>query len=177
MSLQKQRVHMKNYLALIDISTTPRCDVTPLFAAPGALRMLAEDLAEPFAAANIDAVAAVDALGFIAGTAVAGVLGVGVVALRKGGKLAGQNEGESFVDYSGTQKRLEVRPFLVLRSMRFLIVDEWIESGAQVSAAARLIERLGGVVAGIATINVDTCAQTQALKDKYHLHALWTDGQ
>lgn len=168
---------MKNYLALIDTTTTPRCDVTPLFAAPGALRLLAEDLATPFEAAQMDAVAAVDALGFIAGTAVAGVLGVGVVALRKGGKLPGQNEGEMFVDYSGTQKCLEVRPFLVRPGMRVLIVDEWIESGAQVSAAARLLERLGGVVAGIATINVDTCPQTLALKEKYHLHALWTDGQ
>lgn len=169
---------MKNYLSLIDTHTRgPRCDVTPLFAAPGALRMLAEDLAAPFITANIAAVAAVDALGFIVGTAVACQLGVGVLALRKGGKLPAEAASEAFVDYSGQQKSLEVRPFLVTPGMRLLIVDEWIETGAQVSAAARLIERLGGVVAGIATINIDENQQVKDLCARYTVHALWKGGE
>lgn len=168
---------MKNYLSLIDTNTWPRCDVTPLFAAPGALRMLAEDLAAPFIAANIAAVAAVDALGFIVGTAVACQLGVGVLALRKGGKLPAETASETFVDYSGEQKSLEVRPFLVTPGMRLLIVDEWIETGAQVNAAARLIERLGGVVAGIATINMDENPQVKELCARYTVHALWQGGE
>lgn len=168
---------MKNYLSLIDTNTSgPRCDVTPLFAAPGALKMLAVDLAQPFDRADVDAVAAVDALGFIAGTAVAAELGVGVVALRKGGKLPTEVERETFVDYSGQEKALEVRPSLIQPGMRLLIVDEWIETGAQVNAAARLIERLGGLVAGIATINLDRNAATDALCAQYKVHALWIDG-
>lgn len=61
--------------------------MTLLFADPQALAQLVDDLACPFRRDGIDLVAAIDALGFILGTAVAASLGVGVVPVRKGGKL------------------------------------------------------------------------------------------
>jgi adenine phosphoribosyltransferase len=123
-------------------------------------------LAAPFRG-EVDAVAAIDALGFVLGTAVALELGVGVVAVRKGGKLPVSALREEFVDYSGEAKALELRPDLLKQGQRVLIVDEWVETGTQVRAAAALIERAGSVVAGFATINIDRNARTDGLRSRY----------
>jgi adenine phosphoribosyltransferase len=153
-------------LALVDTSTTPRCDVTPLFADAVALRTVAARLAAPFRG-EVDAVAAIDALGFVLGTAVALELGVGVVTVRKGGKLPVTALREEFVDYSGEAKALELRPGILTQGQRVLIVDEWVETGTQVVAAAALIERAGSVVAGFAAINIDQNTRTDWLRSRY----------
>ena len=88
--------------------------------------------------------AGTDALGFIVGTAVALRLGVGFVPLRKGGKLPVRKETAEFRDYSGAEKALELRAEPWPRGTRVLLVDEWIETGAQARAAVELIERAGG---------------------------------
>ncbi|MHC5179578.1 MAG: adenine phosphoribosyltransferase, partial [Planctomycetota bacterium] len=62
-------------------------DITPLLADARALERAIEALAEPFAEAGIDVVAAVEARGFIFGSAVAKALGAGFVPIRKKGKL------------------------------------------------------------------------------------------
>ena len=54
-----------------------------------------------------------------------------------------------------------------------LIVDEWIETGAQVSAAITLIEGQGAIVAGIATSNIDDNVQTRKIRSKYHVWSVW----
>jgi len=48
--------------------------------------------------------------------------------------------------------------------------------GAQVSAAIALIEQLGAIVAGIATICMDRCPVTSALRDKYAVRQVWSEG-
>jgi adenine phosphoribosyltransferase len=58
---------------------------------------------------------------------------------------------------------------------RVLLVDEWIETGAQVNAAIELIESQKGVVVGVATINIDENKETEKLKKKYKCYAVWTD--
>jgi adenine phosphoribosyltransferase len=54
-------------------------------------------------------------------------------------------------------------------------VDEWIETGAQVKAAAQLIRRQGGKVAGIASISIDVNEKTRSLLETYHCHAVWME--
>jgi len=165
---------MKSYLAKIDDNTPgPRNDVTPSFADRKAFAQLANDLADPFAGMSVDAVGAIDALGFIIGTAIAERLDVGVIALRKGGKLPVETIQQTLTDYSGSQKVLEVRPDLIRPDMRILIVDEWIETGAQVAAAIALIERLGATVAGIATICMDGRPETETLQQRYAVRQVW----
>ena len=58
---------------------------------------------------------------------------------------------------------------------RVLIVDEWIETGAQVSAAVSLIERQGAIVAGIATINMDRNQVTEAIASKVRVWSAMTE--
>jgi len=116
---------MKPYLAKIDTNTTGnRNDVTPLFADRQAFSQLADDLTEPFLEAGIDVVVAIDALGFILGTAIAERLGVGLVPARKGGKLPVETIHESFVDHSGERKALEMRPDAPKRGMNVVVADE-----------------------------------------------------
>jgi len=161
---------MKRYVRLIDTSTTGnRYDVTPLFADAAAFRELVRDLVSPFRGERIDRVVCVDALGFILGTAVAMRIGVGVVPIRKGGKLPVDADRAEFRDYTGEVKQLEMRKDALPAGARVLLVDEWIETGAQIRAAAKLIEGREATVAGIATINMDRNDGTAGIAERYRV--------
>lgn len=165
---------MKSYLRLIDTQTPgPRCDVTPLFADSAAFVQLITDLSAPFATVPLDYVAAIDALGFVLGGAMALHLGKGFIPIRKRGKLPVATRAVEFVDYSGETKGLEIRRGLLQPGDRVLLVDEWIETGTQAQAAIHLIEKEGGVIAGIATINIDDNPLPADLRQRYLCHALW----
>jgi len=167
----------RDYLRLIDSDTSGnRCDVTPLFARPQAFAALIDDLAELIGSTPIDLVACIDALGFVLGTALAQRLGVGILTIRKGGKLPVQANRVTFRDYSGSEKELEIRRDILTTGQRVLIVDEWIETGAQVQAAIQLVEEQGAVVAGIATIHIDDNNHTQTLCSDYRVWSVSTDG-
>jgi adenine phosphoribosyltransferase len=167
---------MKDYLRLIDTNTTgSRCDVTPLFADPEAFAQLVTDLSHPFASTSIDYVAGIDALGFVLGAGIAMRLNKGFIPIRKAGKLPVTAIIAEFVDYTGQKKALELRRGTIKAGDRVLVVDEWIETGAQVQAAIELIEHEGGIVAGIATINIDDNPISARLREKYHCQAIWYD--
>lgn len=169
---------MKEYLRLIDTDTPgPRCDVTPLFMDRVALQSLVDDLAQPFETTEFDFVAGIDALGFILATALAMHLDKGVIVIRKGGKLPVPVVSRQFTDYTGEQKTLELRTDVLNPGDRVLLVDEWIETGAQAFAAIELLEGQGAEVIGIATINIDRNPATQRLRDQYFCHAIWVDGE
>jgi adenine phosphoribosyltransferase len=167
---------MKAYLRLIDTHTPgPRCDVTPLFADPESFAELVADLCGPFQSTAIDYIAGIDALGFILGAAMALHLHKGFIPIRKGGKLPVAVRAVEFVDYTGAPKTLELRMGSIQPGDRVLLVDEWIETGAQMQAAVELIEGAGGVVAGIAAINMDDSPRVRWLRERYKCHALWMD--
>ena len=167
---------MKKYLGLIDVHTRGlRYDVTPLFADANAFSELVTDLAAPFASSDIDMVAGIDALGFILGTAIAIHFGKGLVVIRKGGKLPVQVDNQEFIDYTGQTKSLELRAGFIQPGSRILLVDEWVETGAQVKAAIDLVERQDGIVTGIAAINIDINDKTRPILKKYHCHTVWEE--
>ena len=164
---------LPNYLSLIDTDTPgPRYDVTPLFADFEALSALVDDIFAHFRGNEFDFVAGIDALGFILGTALAMRAKKGFISIRKGGKLPVETRSVQFVDYTGLQKSLEIRPDMLLPGARILLVDEWIETGAQVKAAIELIENQQCEVIGIATINIDENDLTSSLKKKYNCYAV-----
>jgi adenine phosphoribosyltransferase len=165
---------MKSYLQRIDTQTPGnRNDVTPVFADAESFAQLIDDLAEPFLDTPLDCIACIDALGFILGTALARRLGVGIIPVRKGGKLPVKTDGKSFRDYSGQVKRLEIRRDILPDQARVLLVDEWIETGAQILSAAELIESQGGKIIGIATISMDFNSETARIRRKYAVHHVW----
>ena len=157
------------YLALIDNQTNGnRCDVTPLFADYAAFSALVDDLAALVEPLAFDVVAGIDALGFILGTALALRTHAGFVPIRKGGKLPVAVDSAECVDYTGQRKTLELRRDALRPGTRVLLVDEWIETGAQAQAAIQLIEGQGGIIAGIASLHIDDNEQTEPLRARYH---------
>jgi adenine phosphoribosyltransferase len=159
---------VSDYLRLIDRNTSGnRCDVTPLFADPEAFGRLLEDLTGQFAGAEFDLIVAVDALGFVLGTALALRMRKGLVVVRKGGKLPVKTDVAEFVDYTGRTKSLELRPDAIAAGTRVLVVDDWVETGAQVRATICLIEGRGGVVVGVASINIDLSASAELVRLGY----------
>lgn len=159
---------MPDYLRLIEEGRPgTRCDVTPVFADAHAFRSLVDDLCREATAYPHDFVAGIDALGFILGSAIATREGKGFISVRKGGKLPVPANRLEFVDYSNQRKSLELRHGAFPAGSRLLLVDEWIETGAQVRAAIELIEQQSGIVAAIACINCDRDEATAGLRSKY----------
>uniref|UniRef100_A0A8C3CAF4 adenine phosphoribosyltransferase n=1 Tax=Cairina moschata TaxID=8855 RepID=A0A8C3CAF4_CAIMO len=126
----------------------PRPQRGPPPLSPQALQDCVADLLQPFQGDPIDLVAGIDAMGFILGAAVAAALRKGFLAIRKAGHLCVETLSEPYTDYSGREKVMEVRTDTVSPGLRVLLVDQWVETGGTMRAAIRLVERLGGVVAG-----------------------------
>ena len=167
---------MKDYLSLIDRNTRGRCDVTPLFSHYNGFNALVNDLVDQVPKDSVDIVACIDAIGFILGTAISQKLNVGILTIRKGSKLPVSTDSIDFTDYTGLNKQLEIRQDILVEGMRVLIVDEWIETGAQIGASIRLIENQEANVVGIVTISMDDNENTQQIKSKYKVITAWDDG-
>ena len=168
---------MKSYLKRIDTNTIGnRYDVTPLFSHQADFNALVDDLVACVGDTSVDLVAGIDALGFILGTAIALRLKVGILPIRKGGKLPVESYKTEFRDYTGQVKQLEIRRDILSQGLRVLIVDEWIETGAQISGAITLIEGCGAIVAGIASINMDDNAKTRQISSRYEVYTVWEEG-
>ena len=123
-------------------------DITPLLADPKAFAAAVDALCADFAGAQIEYVAAVEARGFIFGAAVAKKLGAGFVPIRKKGKLPWQTESVSYDLEYGTDT-LEVHRDAVKGRAKVLMVDDLLATGGTMAAACKLIEKIGGQVAGI----------------------------
>ncbi len=123
-------------------------DITPLLADPEAFTAAVNALSAGFTEAGVEYVAAVEARGFIFGSAVAEKLGAGFVPIRKKGKLPAQTESITYDLEYGTDT-LEVHLDAVESGAKILMVDDLLATGGTMAAACKLIERIGGKVAGI----------------------------
>lgn len=131
-------------------------DVTTLMRDPEGLRSAVDGIADRHLAGGIDAVAGIEARGFIFGTAVAYRLGCGFVPLRKPGKLPGQKVSRSFeLEYG--RDRIELHIGAIAPGARVLLVDDLIATGGTAEAAVELIREVGG--------RVVECAFVVALPD------------
>ncbi len=165
------------YLKLVKINPDgPRNDVTPLFANFWAFELLVDDLLKPFAPDEYDYVAGIDALGFILATAIAWRAKKGLITIRKAWKLPVPADTESFTDYSGKQKAFELGIGAIKRGSKILVVDEWVETGAQITAAIKLIEKQGGLIAGIVSICLGENDETRKLRENYKCSSVWPKG-
>jgi adenine phosphoribosyltransferase len=165
---------MKRYLRSIDTATSGnRYDVTPIFANAENFSELVADLVRPFRDQRIEAVACIDALGFILGSAMALTLKAAVIPFRKAGKLPTDTVGRAFIDYTGQVKGLELRKGLLTEGERILLVDDWVETGTQVRAAVDLLEAEGAMIVGIAAIKMERNEGTNDIAARYPVHTVW----
>jgi adenine phosphoribosyltransferase len=108
-------------------------------------------LVKPYETARIDAVAAIEARGFVFGAAVAERLGVGFIPIRKKGKLPWTTIGQQYSLEYGVDT-IEIHLDAVRTGERILIVDDLIATGGTAEAAVKLVSRIGGIVAGAAFV-------------------------
>jgi adenine phosphoribosyltransferase len=125
-------------------------DLTPVFAHGESFRAVVDGLIEPFVG-QFDAVAGLEARGFLLAAAAAIDGGVGVLPIRKGGKLPGDIIGETYDLEYGTAT-LEVNPASLPAGSRVLVLDDVLATGGTIGASVSLIERAGWHVAGIAVV-------------------------
>ena len=125
-------------------------DLTPVFADGGALKAMVDALVEPFRG-KFDAVAGVEARGFLLAAAAAYATGTGVVTVRKAGKLPREVVSEDYSLEYGTAT-LELHSADLVPGTRVLILDDVLATGGTLGAAARLFERCGVEVAGVGVV-------------------------
>jgi adenine phosphoribosyltransferase len=125
-------------------------DLTPVFADGTALRVITDALCAPFVG-RIDAVAGVEARGFVLAAAAAYALDTGVLIIRKPGKLPQHVLSESYTLEYGSAT-LEVQPSTLPRGSRILVLDDVLATGGTLAASIRLIERAGWEVAGVSVV-------------------------
>ena len=146
-------------------------DITPLVADPATLQLSVYQLLQPFLGESINAVAGMEARGFIFGSLAAWELSVGFIPLRKPGKLPYDVQSVSY-DLEYGSAALEVHTDAINRGDRVLLVDDLIATGGTAEASCKLVEDLGGEVAGCAfVIELDALNGREKLS-KYRVHSL-----
>ena len=128
-------------------------DITPLLADGDAFGEVVRELATRHtgSGAHVDAVAGVEARGFIIGAALAHELGVGFVPVRKVGKLPGETVQRTYALEYGTAT-IEVQADAVTPGQRVLLVDDVLATGGTAVAAWDLLTECGAEVVEFATI-------------------------
>ncbi len=128
-------------------------DVTTLLGDAQGFKAAITRMADAFRGVPIDAVAGIEARGFIVGGAVADRLGCGFIPIRKKGKLPWKTIGQDYALEYGIDV-IEMHEDAVAAGARILIADDLIATGGTAEAAAKLVRRSGGTVAG-ATFIID----------------------
>jgi adenine phosphoribosyltransferase len=161
-------------------------DLTPVFADPTAFRRMVHGLAGPGAADPrdgavaspdgagpvFDVVVGVEARGFLLAAAVALDAGVGVVPVRKAGKLPRERVAADYVLEYGSAT-LELHSDSIRPGQRVLLVDDVLATGGTLGAAIALIERLGGVVAAVSVVIELAALGGRERLAPHTVHALW----
>lgn len=141
-------------------------DITPLLGDSSAFVGAVNGIVDEFAGVAIDRVVGVEARGFIFGAAVAYRAGAGFVPVRKAGKLPWAVVREEYNLEYGSDK-LEIHRDAIHPGERILIVDDVLATGGTATATAKLVETLGGVVAGLGfLIEIDSLNGRPKLGDR-----------
>lgn len=132
-------------------------DITPVLADPSLMREVIQAMCLPYRDLGITHVVGVESRGFLFGMPMALELGVAFAPARKPGKLPWKTEREAYVleyrsdvlemhaDALALGADTETRPSV-------LVVDDVLATGGTAAAVCRLIERLGGTVAGVSLL-------------------------
>ena len=122
-------------------------DLSTLFRDPAAFGSAMDRMVERYKGQKLDAMAGIEARGFIVASVLVHRLGIGLVLVRKPGKLPADTIGESYsLEYG--EARLEIHRDAVEPDQRVVVVDDLLATGRTASVAGRLLERLGARVEG-----------------------------
>lgn len=149
-------------------------DITTLLNNAEAFSVLMNHLRERYQESELDFIAGIDARGFIFGAALAQMLNVGFVPVRKKGKLPYTTVSEKYVlEYGVDEVEIHIDAFLDIEQPRVLLVDDLIATGGTAYAAANLIRQSGGVcVEACFVLSLDDLGGKEKLQENttvYHL--------
>jgi adenine phosphoribosyltransferase len=144
-------------------------DITPVLADPSLFRDVVREMVASFKGQEIDAIAAVEARGFILGSVLAHELNCGLIPVRKAGKLPYRTRSRKYDLEYGTAA-IEMHEDAFSKGARVLVHDDLLATGGTAGATASLIQDLGGVVAGFSfLINLSFLPGEQHLKERFGL--------
>lgn len=146
-------------------------DITTLMKNAAGLKTVVEELTSDFRERKVDVVVGIEARGYFFAPAVALALGTGFVPVRKPKKLPCEVEFWEYDLEYGTD-RLEIHKDSIEPGQNVLIVDDVLATGGTAAACARLVEKLGGHIAGYGfVIELDFLDGRKKLPH-YHVHSL-----
>jgi len=124
-------------------------DITTLMDKGEAFKYATDKIVQYAREKKVDVVVGPEARGFIIGCPVAYALGVGFIPVRKEGKLPRETiKVEYGLEYG--KDALTIHKDAIKPGQRVLITDDLLATGGTIEATIKLVEELGGVVAGIA---------------------------
>jgi adenine phosphoribosyltransferase len=140
-------------------------DITPLLKDPGALNYVVEQMADEARARDAEAIVGIESRGFIFGCPVALQLGLPFVPVRKPGKLPAKRMSVEYsLEYGDSQ--LDIHEDALEGTSRAFIIDDLLATGGTALATAKLVELIGGEVAGMAFV-----VELTALQGREALHS------
>jgi len=123
-------------------------DITTLLKDKCGFRSVIDALKHHYQNSGVDTILGIEARGFIFAPALAYALGTGFVPIRKPKKLPAESVKVSY-DLEYGSDSLEMHKDALEGGRRVLIVDDLLATGGTAAAAARMVENVGGIVAGI----------------------------
>jgi adenine phosphoribosyltransferase len=141
---------------VVDVPDFPQAgvmfkDLTPLFADGPRFRETIDAIIERHGRTSFDVVAGIEARGFVLAAAIAYATGLGVVPVRKAGKLPRSTHAATY-DLEYGSATLEVHTDAFEPGQRVLVVDDVLATGGTAEATLNLIELAGGIVAGFSVV-------------------------
>ena len=141
-------------------------DITTLIKDPKAFKFTNDKIIEIAKKMQFDKVAAIESRGFVFASAVSYVLNKPFILLRKKNKLPGETYSVDFTLEYG-DATIEVHKDSISKGEKVLIIDDLIATGGTADAAAKLIGKSGGNVAGfVFVINLFDLPGNNLLKKK-----------
>lgn len=126
-------------------------DITPVLADAKLCSEIVDELVEVYKDQQLDAIAGIESRGFFFGFLLANRLGIPFIPIRKAGKLPFKTVSVEYSLEYGTAK-IEMNIDAVTNGMRVLVHDDLLATGGTAAAAAELIRRQGGLIAGFGFI-------------------------
>jgi adenine phosphoribosyltransferase len=159
-----------------DIADFPKAgivfkDITPVLQDPKAFREVIDRMLEYARSKEPDVIVGIESRGFIFGAPLALSLAASYVPVRKLGKLPGETVREEYALEYGTNT-VEIHKDAIRPGDRALIVDDLLATGGTSAAAAKLIEKLGGEVAGLVFLVELTFLSGREVLDGYDVNSL-----
>ncbi|WP_019154646.1 adenine phosphoribosyltransferase [Robertmurraya massiliosenegalensis] len=165
---------LRKHIAIVEDWPKPGIkfkDITPLMNDGEAYHYATDQIVEYAREKDIDIIVGPEARGFIIGCPVAYSLGIGFAPVRKKGKLP---RATIDVDYGLEYGKdvLTIHKDAIKPGQRVLITDDLLATGGTIEATIKLVEELGGVVAGIAFLIELTYLEGRSKLDGYDILTL-----